>query len=275
MRALSLARATPNDMDKVLKTVPLEHREACARAIERASRACERWDCEASDFVDPSTASSIERAVRGTVGDECAMELWGGYASAERKRVVFARSDANDVDRAKQYVKALRVEGNFMFDPASHGDFLGAILNTGIVRGVVGDILVSGERGADVLCAPEMCGFLVEALKSVRTVKVSVKEVNVGELKVPAPKVEEINTTEASTRLDAIASAGFRVSRSKFTDMIASGDVKVNWKEVSKGNMDVVANDVISCRGKGRIEVKEINPAKKEGRFAIRLVRFV
>ena len=40
---------------------------------------------------------------------------------------------------------------------------------------------------------------------------------------VRAPKVEEVSTVEASLRLDAIASAGFRMSRSKMTDAIKSG----------------------------------------------------
>jgi RNA-binding protein YlmH len=33
-----------------------------------------------------------------------------------------------------------------MFDPAAHPDFLGAILNTGVVRGKVGDIVLQVRR---------------------------------------------------------------------------------------------------------------------------------
>lgn len=34
------------------------------------------------------------------------------------------------------------ISGNFKFEPCSHGDFLGAILGTGIERDAVGDILM-------------------------------------------------------------------------------------------------------------------------------------
>ena len=34
------------------------------------------------------------------------------------------------------------VSGNFAFDTAAHGDFLGAILGTGVTREKVGDIIV-------------------------------------------------------------------------------------------------------------------------------------
>jgi len=34
------------------------------------------------------------------------------------------------------------ITGNFQFEPCSHGDFLGSILGTGIVREKVGDIIL-------------------------------------------------------------------------------------------------------------------------------------
>lgn len=63
---------------------------------------------------------------------------------------------------------ALHVKGNFMFDSATHRDFLGACLGTGIERSKVGDILVNGERGAHILVAPELTEFLTMQLTSVR-----------------------------------------------------------------------------------------------------------
>jgi RNA-binding protein YlmH len=60
-------------------------------------------------------------------------------------------------------VALLQVSGNFMFDAADHRDFLGAVLGTGIERDRVGDILVQGERGAQVLATPEMATFLSQA----------------------------------------------------------------------------------------------------------------
>jgi RNA-binding protein YlmH len=53
-------------------------------------------------------------------------------------------------------VAAVRVQGNFMFDAATHRDFLGAILGTGIDRCKVGDIILVGETGAQILVAEEL-----------------------------------------------------------------------------------------------------------------------
>ena len=46
------------------------------------------------------------------------------------------------------------------------------------------------------------------------------------ELAVKELKVVQMRTVEASLRLDAIASAGFRTSRSKIVDMIKKGDIR-------------------------------------------------
>ncbi|KAJ0985999.1 hypothetical protein J5N97_004355 [Dioscorea zingiberensis] len=56
------------------------------------------------------------------------------------------------------------ISGNFGFEPCSHGDFLGAILGTGIVREKLGDIILQGEKGAHVLVVPELVDFLTTTL---------------------------------------------------------------------------------------------------------------
>ena len=62
---------------------------------------------------------------------------------------------------------ALSVRGNFMFDAATHRDFLGACLGTGIDRRKVGDVIINGEQGAHILVVPEMIEYLTMNLTSV------------------------------------------------------------------------------------------------------------
>jgi len=50
-----------------------------------------------------------------------------------------------------------------------------------------------------------------------------------------------LTTVEASL-LDAIASAGFGMSR-KMTDLIDGGDVRVNWKETTTASSQVKTGD--------------------------------
>lgn len=59
--------------------------------------------------------------------------------------------------------------------------------------------------------------FRVSSLVSGRVIwlPAQVCEVALDEIKAPPPKVKEIRTVEASLRIDAVASAGFSVSRGK------------------------------------------------------------
>ena len=55
---------------------------------------------------------------------------------------------------------------------------------------------------------------------------VSTRQIDLSELSVREVKVQEMKSVEASLRLDAIASAGFRTSRSKIVDMVKAGDIR-------------------------------------------------
>ena len=55
---------------------------------------------------------------------------------------------------------------------------------------------------------------------------VSTRQIELSELAVREVKVQEMRSVEASLRLDAIASAGFRTSRSKVVDMVKAGDIR-------------------------------------------------
>ena len=59
-----------------------------------------------------------------------------------------------------------------------------------------------------------------------RSVPVSTRQIELSELAVREVKVQEMKSVEASLRLDAIASAGFRASRSKIVDMVKAGDIR-------------------------------------------------
>lgn len=224
--------------------------------------------------------------VLSRLADVAAMP-WGGFPQAERQRISICRedagsspfvtSDSDDISALREHlgsIAALDVRGNFLFDPATHRDFLGAILGTGVERSVVGDILVQGDLGAQILIIPSMVEHLESALTQVRTVPVKARQIPLTELRVPAPRVQEISSVEASLRLDAIGSAGFRISRSKMADMIKSADVRVNWRPATKPAVDVGPGDVISCAGKGRLEVKTVTATKK-GKWSVQMVRYL
>ncbi|KAJ3670998.1 hypothetical protein LUZ60_008424 [Juncus effusus] len=220
-------------------------------------------------FVTPNITKEILSAV-DKLSDIKAIAQ-GGYPHAERCRISVGHVDSLETN--PDVIAALSISGNFKFEPCSHGDFLGAILGTGIERDAVGDILMQGEKGAQVLVIPEMADFLTNTLDKVGKVGVSCNEIPLLALEYEPPRTKSFKTVEASIRVDALASAGFKISRSKLVDLISNGDVKVNWSPVMKNGFTLKTGDVVSVTGQGRLKIGEIKTTRK-GKYAVELIRY-
>ena len=140
--------------ESLLKRV--ENREEIARVIDKAEQAIKNWEVVATDFLSPPVRLETQDILNDLAEIDCL--AWGGYPQAERVRMGLSRPDLG-LDQSQIELAALNVAGNFLFDTATYRDFLGSILGTGISRDKVGDILVLGERGAQVLVVPEMVEF--------------------------------------------------------------------------------------------------------------------
>ncbi|KAK5772610.1 hypothetical protein PVK06_048903 [Gossypium arboreum] len=81
-------------------------------------------------------------------------------------------------------------------------------------------------------------------------------------------RTQSFKTVEASLRVDALASARFKISRSKLVNFTSNGDVRVNWTTVTKNGTTLKTGDIVSVSGKGRLKIGEINSAKK-GKFSV------
>ncbi|MFE4104860.1 photosystem II S4 domain protein [Almyronema epifaneia] len=255
--------------DELLKQV--ENRQTLARVIDQAEQAIRTWEVVVTDFLSPPELAEAQTIFQRLT--DVHLLAWGGYPQAERQRLAIARTDF-PLETTQVPLAVINMAGNFLFDPATHRDFLGAMLGTGLVRDKVGDILVLGERGAQAIVVPELVEFLATNLTQVRSVPIKTQQIEFSQLKVREPKKKEMTTVEASLRLDAVASAGFGMSRSKMADMIDAGDVRVNWKAITQASYALKSGDLVAIRGKGRLQIGEIGVTKKQ-RYRIDLTRFV
>ncbi|PMB46452.1 photosystem II S4 domain protein, partial [Fischerella thermalis CCMEE 5330] len=144
----------------------IENRDTVARVIDQAEQAIKTWEVVLTDFLSPPELAEIQRVFSRLT--EVQLLAWGGYPQAERQRMAIARSEF-PLDLSQVAIAALDIAGNFLFDTATHRDFLGAMLGTGIIREKTGDIIVLGERGAQAIVVPELVEFLEMNLKQVRS----------------------------------------------------------------------------------------------------------
>ncbi|XP_077227687.1 RNA-binding S4 domain-containing protein [Tasmannia lanceolata] len=238
--------------------------------LEMARQVSSRRDVLHTDFLTPPILKEAMLMLEKLADVKAVAQ--GGYPQAERCRLLVGHSEGMEI--VPDVVTALRITGNFGFEPCSHGDFLGAILGTGIAREKLGDIILQDEKGAQVIVVPELVDFLESSLEKVGNVPVSCTKIPLLALEYEPPRTKSFNTIEASLRVDAVASAGFKISRSKLVDLISNGDVRVNWVTVTKNGATLKSGDIVSVSGKGRLKVGEIRTTRK-GKFAVELIQYL
>lgn len=200
-------------------------------------------------------------------------ETYGGYEASERQMVAFL-PDALYYDY-NYPITVLKIEPSApkFAEQLNHRDYLGAILNLGVERCKIGDLLVKDKECILFLC-DSMSRFITENLTRIRHTSVSVTEINPTEFSY-TPNFQEIKGTVASVRLDTILSVAYPLSRSKLTGLITGGKVFVNGKLITSNAYRLKEGDVISIRGMGRIAYGGILSETRKGRFYIYVNKFI
>ena len=201
------------------------------------------------------------------------METFGGYENAERQMVAFhpdalAFTWEYPIDCLKIEPKAIKFS-----ESLTHRDYLGALLNLGIERSVIGDIVVQ-EKAAWFFCQNKMTDFFLDNLCRVRHTNILITKVDDPD-KLPRPKLEAINGTCASVRLDSLISLAFKASRSSMVSYIEGGQVFVNGKLITSNGYEPKEGDIISVRGKGRFIFDGMSHQTKKGRCGVRILRYI
>ena len=138
---------------------------------------------------------------------------------------------------------------------------------------VLGDILMQ-ENGCQILCDADMAQWIIDNFHKVAMVTVTVEEVPMEELHPPEKTAKEVRATVASLRLDAVGAAGFGLSRTKMVQLVDDQRTEVNWQMAKSASQAVKPGDVISVRGRGRIEIKEITGKSRKGRIGVLIERY-
>ena len=241
------------------------------RIRELANLSYQRDIVTFSDFLnlnEQNMVSSLKRQFPQIV-----METFGGYENAERQMVAFhpdalAFTWEYPIDCLKIEPKAIKFS-----ESLTHRDYLGALLNLGIERSVIGDIVVQ-EKAAWFFCQNKMTDFFLDNLCRVRHTNILITKVDAPD-KLPRPKLEAINGTCASVRLDSLISLAFKASRSSMVSYIEGGQVFVNGKLITSNGYEPKEGDIISVRGKGRFIFDGMSHQTKKGRCGVRILRYI
>lgn len=149
-----------------------------------------------------------------------------------------------------------------------HPDILGAILNLGVDREVIGDILASEQI---VLCMSEIENYIISNLTRIGRENVEVRKRENLNYSV------EDNYTEkeiiiSSPRLDGIIAKAMNLSRSRAQEIIRQRLVKVNGQTEVNCDYICIESDIVSVTRLGRIKIVGITRKTKKDKLVLNVL---
>lgn len=197
-------------------------------------------------------------------------ESFGGTDGAERIMIRFGDPDEIGYDVPFPILCLLIEPKSEKFaDRLSHRDFLGALINLGIERDTLGDIVVKDNR-AYVFANTDIAEYIARELTRVAKTDVTVTVADSlpeGELY----KKEALRVQVSSVRLDAIIARVFHLSRDDAQSLFAKHLVFHNGKEATSASYSPKPGEAITVRGKGRFVYLGEAGLSKKGKLNLNL----
>ena len=256
--------------EKILFNSPF--REELETLLSYAEKAIKERGPIWSPFVSAKLIEEVKNKFSNL--NDITLKFDGGYPSAERKRICFARSE-EEINSVYPDIpiKGIYLKGNFLFDRAKPNEFRDVLHKLEAQMDEIGDIWLVRDRGAQAICSQKFADLIHQKISKLREVEITIETLAIEKLEIPFKRPEKvIYTVEASTRIDAIASAGFGLSRSKITRQIKQGCLRLNWELTNAPSKSLTIGDLIHLEKKGSLKILNIDKTKKE-RWRIKLLR--
>lgn len=178
-------------------------------------------------------------------------DMEGGGPFCERKMVRFGSPDRLWYEEPYP-IRCLKIEPLTpkFAEHLTHRDYLGAIMNLGIERDIIGDIFVQDNETV-IFCQESMADYLTESLQQVRHthVKCTVAEAS---LHLREPVREGLSLSVSSPRIDTVIAKVYGIARSRSMELFRSGRVFVNGRLTENSSYVLRNGDAVTARGFGK-----------------------
>ena len=149
----------------------------------------------------------------------------------------------------------------------NHRDYLGALMNLGIERATLGDIVIIGKH-AFLFCTEKMSSYIIEELDKVRHTNVrceiakEIPESTVTRLERKAVQV-------SAARADSIIAKLYNLSRSESVELFRAKKVFVNGRLNENNSGQLKSGDKVSVRGFGRFVFVGVSGETRKGKLNV------
>lgn len=203
-------------------------------------------------------------------------ELYGICQEAERRILRFGNAETLGYEEEMPICLILAEPLSDKYAEAlTHRDYLGALMNLGIERDSIGDIVVRDGKAA-IAVLDSVSGLICDSLARVKHTSVSCRVAGRSEYGsvIPTPEFTEINETAASERADLVICKATRLSRGAALPLFAAGLVTLNGRELKNNSTLLKAGDIFTVRGYGKYIYDGSSSVNKKGKLRITIRKY-
>ena len=242
------------------------------RLLELAGRAYASGVFTFTDFLgldEQSVFAEVKTSLSGIK-----YTLFGGTVGTERVMVRFG--DEEELGWCADFpIVTLKIEpkAKKWADKLTHRDILGALMNLGIERSQLGDIVIRADE-AYLFAKNTVSDFIMQELTRAKHTDLLVSIVDSvpeGELY----KTEDLTVQCASQRADAVIARVFSLSREEAQELFKEGRVFINGKCTESVARELSNDEIVSVRGLGRFIFAGLISTSKKGKLNLLIKRFV
>lgn len=202
---------------------------------------------------------------------EASVQLFGGFSNAERQIACFQSAAfslySNTPIRYPIFCIEISYANKKYAEELTHRDVLGSLMNLGIERDLLGDIIFYKDN-IYVFALNTAKELIISDLFKIKHTQIRTQIVPLEDFDYE-PSLEEHSVFIASNRLDAFVAQVCKLSRQKSCEYILSEKVYINGKLITNYNEKIDEGDVISLRGYGKLKVNLLPGLTKKGKVKV------
>lgn len=200
-------------------------------------------------------------------------ETFGGSDACERRIIRFGslKSLGYEEPYPITVIKISPLTPKFA-EELGHRDYLGALMNLGIERSLLGDIIIK-EKEAYLFCINHIADFIAENLTTVRKTHVSASKYDYIP-EIIKPVLSEFEIIAASARADAVVSALTKMSRNSCLELFSSKKIFVNGIVTENNSSQLKPGDILVIRGLGKFIFDGCGSKTRKGRTYIQMKKY-
>jgi len=225
-----------------------------------------------TDFLSLEDAALLRRTMEEEKFTDFSM--FGGANGCMREMAKFGNVDSIGYELSYPIltIKVKPLLQKFA-DALTHRDFLGALMNLGIKREKIGDIIIRNNEGY-IFVVDAIADYIVENLTKIKHTNVSAEVIDGAKIDI-SYETKESEVLVPSLRIDAIIAKKCNMSRSKVIEIMREKKVFLGGRVIESNSYMVKEGDVITVRGYGKMIFKHISGETKKGKIYVTIEEYI